>query len=87
MQQGARAQEYVHEARYMACWDRDLGDSPRGVTILGEPIALYRAGGVIIEAQRRVLAQFPDRKMLPLNMDKAVLKYEGVLRKLRAGHA
>jgi len=37
---------------------------------------------VMIEAQQRVIAATPDPRMMPMVMDKAVLTYEGVLKRL-----
>lgn len=43
MPERQKAPKYLKNAWYMACWDRDLGDAPMGVTMVGETIALYRA--------------------------------------------
>jgi vanillate O-demethylase monooxygenase subunit len=36
----------------------------------------------MIEAQQRVIAATPNPRMMPMVMDKAVLTYEGVLKRL-----
>lgn len=55
---------FLKNAWYVAAWDRDLRDAPRGITVLGEPVVLFRGE----DGRAAALADRCPHRSLPLSM-------------------
>lgn len=70
---------YVRNAWYVAGWETDVTDRPEAVTILGEPLAIWRAGDRVVAFEDRCV-----HRMAPLSLGRcegAALRcmYHGLL--------
>jgi phenylpropionate dioxygenase-like ring-hydroxylating dioxygenase large terminal subunit len=71
---------YVRNAWYVAAWEQDVPmDAPAAITILGEPIVLWRAGDRIVAFEDRCLHRLAPLSLGRCEGEKLRCMYHGLL--------